>query len=66
MQYGTRVDPAIHQELLARLSTLDMPKVVGFITPMLQNVDGNIVLLQAGNFLGQQLQLHQDYVLSVS
>lgn len=66
MQYGTRVDPAIHQELLARLSALDMPKVVGFITPMLQNVDGNIVLSQSNNFLEQQLQLHRDYVLSLA
>lgn len=63
MQYGTHVDAMIHQELLDRVSTLDMPKVTGFITPMLQEVDGNVVLAQTGDFLEQQLQLHRDYVL---
>ena len=63
MQYGTRVDAAIHAELLDRLSTLDMPKVTGFITPMLQEVDGDVVLAQTGDFLQQQLQLHREYVL---
>ena len=63
MQYGTRVDATIHQELLDRVSTLDMPKVTGFITPMLQEVDGDVVLAQTGDFLEQQLQLHRDYVL---
>lgn len=63
MQYGTRVDAAIHAELLDRLSTLDMPKVTGFITPMLQEVDGDVVLAQTGDFLEQQLQLHREYVL---
>lgn len=65
MAYGTKVDPLIHGELLQRLSTLDMPKVVGFVTPMLQELDGDIVLKQADNFLDQQLQLHRDYVLSI-
>lgn len=65
MQYGTKVNAKIHAELLLRLSTLDMPKVVGFVTPTLHEVDGDIVLVQANDFLAQQLQLHRDYVLSV-
>ncbi len=66
MQYGTRVDGTIHAELLDRLSTLDMPKVTGFITPMLQEVNGDVVLAQTGDFLEQQLQLHRDYVLGLA
>lgn len=66
MRYGTRVDGTIHQELLDRLSTLDMPKVTGFITPILQEVSGDVVLEQTDDFLAQQLQLHRDYVLSVA
>ena len=65
MRYGTRVDATIHAELLDRLSTLDMPNVVGFMTPMLQDVNGDIVLSQTNDFLAQQLQLHRDYVLSI-
>ena len=63
MRYGTNVNAVIHEELLERLSTLDMPKVTGFITPMLQEVDGDVVLAQTGDFLEQQLQLHREYVL---
>ena len=63
MQYGTNVDQVIHAELLERLSTLDMPKVVGFITPVLSEVEGDVVLSQPEDFLAQQLQLHRDYVI---
>ena len=63
MRYGTNVNAVIHEELLERLSTLDMPKVTGFITPMLQEIDRDVVLAQTGDFLEQQLQLHLEYVL---
>lgn len=66
MQYGTRVDAVIHAELLERLSTLDMPKVLGFITPVLEDKDGAIVLAQPNDFLEQQLRLHREYVLSLA
>lgn len=54
----------MRQELLDRLYTLDMSKVTGFITPILREVDRNVVLAQAGDFLEQQLQLHREYGLS--
>lgn len=65
MQYGTHVDATIHAELLERLSILDMPKVVGFITPVLSEREGDVVLSQPEDFLAQQLQLHRDYVLNL-
>ena len=64
MRYGTRVEATMRQELLDRLYTLDMSKVTGFITPILREVDRNVVLAQAGDFLEQQLQLHREYGLS--
>lgn len=65
MTYGTKVDQVIHQELVQRLSTLDMPKVVGFVTPELHSYIMDVKLHQPDDFLLQQLQLHEDYVLSV-
>ena len=66
MEYGTCVDRELHRELLDRLSALDMPKVVGFITPVLVEDQDDVRLIQPDDFLEQQLQLHRDYVLSVA
>lgn len=63
MTYGTKVNPDIHKELLERMSRLDMPKVVGFITPTLVERDNTVVLEQATNFLSQQLSLYERYGL---
>lgn len=65
MTYGTKVDQVIHQELVQRLSTLDMPKVVGFVTPELHSYVMDVKLHQPEDFLEQQLQLHEAYVLSL-
>ena len=66
MEYGTCVDRELHRELLDRLSALDMPKVVGFITPVLVEDQDDVRLIQPDDFLEQQLQLHRDYVLSAT
>ena len=66
MEYGTYVDRELHRELLDRLSALDMPKVVGFITPVLVEDQDDVRLIQPDDFLEQQLQLHRDYVLSAT
>jgi dipeptidyl-peptidase-3 len=63
MKYGTKVDPQIHSQILERIETLDMPKVVGFITPMMVEKDNTIVLEQSNNFFEQQLKLHHEYVM---
>lgn len=43
--YGTKVDPKLHEEVLARLQPLDIPSAVGFVQPELRLVtdkDNNI------------------------
>lgn len=60
-KYGTKVNKDIHEELLNRISSLDLPKVTAFITPMLVNVGNDIVIEQSTNFFEQQMQLHQKY-----
>lgn len=61
MTYGTKVNQNIHSELLERLEKLDMPKVVGFITPMLVEKENNIILEQSNNFFEQQMTLYKAY-----
>jgi dipeptidyl-peptidase-3 len=36
--YGTRVDPALHEEVLARIEPLQIPSAVGFVQPELRLV----------------------------
>jgi dipeptidyl-peptidase-3 len=62
MTYGTKVNQEIHAEILKRIEKLDMPKVVGFITPMLIEKENKVVLEQSHNFFEQQIQLHGQYV----
>jgi dipeptidyl-peptidase-3 len=43
--YGTKVDPALHQEVLARIAGLGLPSVTGFVQPELRLVfdpDGEV------------------------
>lgn len=61
MKYGTKVNQKIHKEILNRIDKLDMPKVVGFITPMLEEDGKEIKLVQYDNFLKQQILLHKNY-----
>lgn len=66
MNYGTKVNQTIHKELLDRIEKLDMPKVVGFVTPVLVKKDNTVVLEQVDNFFEQQISLHKKYVTHVS
>lgn len=61
MKYGTYVNQTIHQEILSRIEKLNLPNVVGFITPMLVKQNEDIVIVQADNFLTQQLELYKQY-----
>ena len=61
MIYGVSVDRKLHEEVLSRMEQLDMPKVTGFITPMLKKVDEQIVIEQADDFFVHQLMLHEMY-----
>ncbi len=47
--YGTKVDPAVHKEVLARLASLNLPSVTGFVQPELKaktDAAGKIVDVQ--------------------
>ena len=61
MTYGTKVNQDLHAECLDRINKLNMPKVMGFITPMLIEKDNHIELHQHDNFFEQQLTLHKHY-----
>ena len=61
MTYGTKVNPDIHAEILQRMDKLNMPKVVGFVTPMLVEKDNTVVMEQANKFFEQQLILFKHY-----
>jgi dipeptidyl-peptidase III len=61
MTYGTTVNQTIHQEVLARIEKLNLPNVVGFITPMLVKESDNVVIKQAQDFFKQQLELYKQY-----
>lgn len=59
MTYGTKINQDLHKEVLDRMSKLDMPKVTGFVTPMLIQKEDTIVLEQPQDFFKQQVELHQ-------
>lgn len=61
MTYGTKVNQDIHSRLIERVKNLDMPKVVGFITPILALKEGKVVIEQSKNFLEQQISLQKEY-----
>lgn len=63
MTYGTKVNPVIHQDILSRMQKLDMPKVVGFITPMLIKKNNTVVVEQSCDFFAQQMELHHQYYI---
>lgn len=65
MEYGTKVDRVLHEATLARIEKLDLPKVQGFATPILeQTADSGVVLSQPSDFLSQQIAFHERYVLA--
>lgn len=61
MTYGTKVNQELHKEILEKIEKLNMPKVVGFITPMLVEKDNTITIEQPNNFFEQQMDLYQQY-----
>lgn len=64
MNYGTKVDLEIHKEIIQRIDKLNMPKVVGFITPILVEKNNTIIIEQADNFFEQQIALYKKYYQS--
>jgi dipeptidyl-peptidase-3 len=61
MTYGTKINQEIHAELLERMKKIDMPKVVGFITPMLVAKENTVVVEQSNNFFEQQIALYKEF-----
>lgn len=64
--YGVKVDPAIHQEVLDRSAKLDIPPYGGFINPKLVSVeeDGKIVDVKVeypSDFTKQMLEYGKEY-----
>ena len=65
-KYGTKVDPAIHQEVLSRSEKLHIPPYGGFINPKLVPVmDGDnitdIKVKYPEDFMGQMLEYAKNY-----
>jgi dipeptidyl-peptidase-3 len=65
--YGVKVDPEIHQEVLSRVEALDIPPYGGFINPQMKavtNDDGEIVDVEMTfpkDFAGQMLHYSNNY-----
>ena len=65
LTYGTKVNQEIHAKLLERINVLNMPKVVGFMTPMLVEQDNTVIIEKVNtsdSFVEKQLALHRQYV----
>ena len=66
-RYAVKVDPQLHQEVLARYATLDIPPYRGFVNPVYNAVldnDGNITdvtLDYTESYADQMLRLSRDY-----
>ncbi|MCH5237777.1 MAG: dihydrofolate reductase [Muribaculaceae bacterium] len=65
--YAVKVDPKLHEEVLARYSTLDIPPYRGFINPVYVPVyddRGNVIdvnLTYGENYIDQMLRLSNDF-----
>ena len=65
--YGVVVDKKLHQEVLARYSTLDIAPYKGFVNPMyhvVKDADGNITditITYDENYVEQMLRYSRDY-----
>ena len=64
--YGVRVDPALHEEVLARVAPLNIAPYKGFVEPRLAAVmkDGDIVdvvVEQPETFVQRMLELEDQY-----
>lgn len=64
--YGVKVDPALHEEVLARYAELDLPSYYGFIQPKLTPVekDGAIVdvkISYPADFMEQNLEYAREH-----
>ena len=65
--YAVKVDPKIHEEVLERFSTLDIPPYRGFINPVyvpIMNESGEITdvkLTYGENYIDQMLRLSKDF-----
>lgn len=65
IKYGTKVNQEIHNGVIERIKKLDMPKVVGFITPVLVEKENTVVIEQADNFFEQQIKLYKSHITNV-
>lgn len=62
MTFGTKVNQALHSEILTRIESLNLPKVTGFITPQIIQNSNDFIIENDSNFLKHQLCLHKNYV----
>lgn len=63
LKYGTKVNPIIHKEIVARIAKLNLATVTGFLTPELVEVDNDIIIVQPESFMEQQLRFYKEYKL---
>ncbi|GGG81882.1 dihydrofolate reductase [Parapedobacter pyrenivorans] len=66
--YGVKVNPELHEEVLARFATLNLKPYKGFIQPRLVAVEENgeitdVKLEYPSDFYGQMLEYGKDYAL---
>ncbi len=66
--YGVKVDPELHEEVLARYATLNLKPYKGFVQPRLTAVEENgeitdVKLEYPDDFYGQMLEYGKDYSL---
>ncbi|RMH61495.1 MAG: dihydrofolate reductase [Calditrichaeota bacterium] len=64
--YGVKVDPALHDEVVARYAKLDIPPYAGFIQPKLTAVEKNgeivdVTITYPEDFMEQMLEYAEKY-----
>jgi dipeptidyl-peptidase-3 len=65
--YGVKVDPAVHEEVLERVSVLGVAPYGGFINPEMtaqRDQDGNVVSVEVtypDDFTGQMLRYSEAF-----
>lgn len=60
LTYGTKVNQDLHKRFLERINALDLARVLCFNTPILVELDNDIVIEQPTSFFEQQMQLHNE------
>lgn len=65
-KYAVKVNADIHKEVLDRVNRLNIPKNVGFFTPLFDEESDTIRLTQKQDFLQEQIEMYNRYSLNNS